>query len=863
MALKISFPANRGLFIVFLAFVTFNIPANACQASPREQSDSSGRTAASTYDSSGQLVFVTDGDGNKIDPAGNPIVASVSTEKSGPPSPSSLISPAAPAIIHVPADQSTIQAAINAASNGDTVLVADGTYKENINFKGKAITVTSVNGPATTIIDGGAANSVVTFITGEGANSILNGFTITNGNASEGGGILVSSSPAITNNVIHANQGCNGIGIGIGFGAPLIQGNTISNNSQSGCSGGIGGGGISVRGESSGTRIIGNVIANNSMTGSGIGGGGISLFAAGGPIIQNNIFTGNNGGIQGGGIAIANNASPQIVDNLFIHNTASSGGGLGWLVPMSTPGILLLNNTIADNTAMQGSGIFADGFDSTAVFQNNLIIGTPGIIAAFCGTFNSTVTPNFVSDDVFTTGATPYGGNCTDQTGTHGNISVDPLFTNPAVDDFHVQPGSPAINAGNSTAPIPLPAMDLEGNPRSMNGKVDIGAYEFTTTTTNVSSTLVIFGAQKIGATSPPQTVTIKNTGSVGLHMVPFSITGDFSETDNCHNSSGTSAGKSCDINISFTPTLPGTRIGTLTVTSNDAASPLTIHLSGNGPVLKFSIPSIDFGNQLVNSTSSTQSFTLFNIGDATLSLTSITASGDFSQTNNCNGSVVASGSCTVNVTLTPTSSGTRNGNVTVMDNAAGSPHMVTLQGNGTDFNLSPQQGGATTATVSAGSMATYNLSLSGTSGAIGNVSLSCNGAPAAANCLVNPASLTLNGTTPANFTVGVSTAARSAALPVTPRSIWTPPLGVGVFLWATLAALTTGALTRLCRRERRMRFAGLAATVFALLLLVGCGGSGGTPKTQQGTPAGTFTLTVTAVSGSATRTINLTLTVN
>src|SRR5207249_11224716 len=124
---------------------------------------------------------------------------------------------------------------------------------------------------------------------------------------------------------------------------------------------------------------------------------------AGCPIIQNNIFTGNNGGIQGGGIAMANNASPQIVDNLFIHNTASSGGGLGWLVPMSTPGILLLNNTIADNTAMQGSGIFADGFDSTAVFQNNLIIGKPGTIEGFCGKFNNTVPPNFVSDDVFTT----------------------------------------------------------------------------------------------------------------------------------------------------------------------------------------------------------------------------------------------------------------------------------------------------------------------------------------------------------------------------------------------------------------------------------------------------------------------------
>ncbi len=65
--------------------------------------------------------------------------------------------------IHVPADQPTIQAAINAASNGDTVLVSPATYYENINFNGKAITVASTNGPATTIIDGGQAGAVVTF----------------------------------------------------------------------------------------------------------------------------------------------------------------------------------------------------------------------------------------------------------------------------------------------------------------------------------------------------------------------------------------------------------------------------------------------------------------------------------------------------------------------------------------------------------------------------------------------------------------------------------------------------------------------------------------------------------------------------
>src|SRR5258708_2632969 len=83
--------------------------------------------------------------------------------------------------IHVPGDQPTIQAGINAASNGDTVLVDPGTYYENIDFLGKAITVTSSGGAAQTIIDGGARTSTVIFETSELRNSVLSGFSVRNG----------------------------------------------------------------------------------------------------------------------------------------------------------------------------------------------------------------------------------------------------------------------------------------------------------------------------------------------------------------------------------------------------------------------------------------------------------------------------------------------------------------------------------------------------------------------------------------------------------------------------------------------------------------------------------------------------------
>ena len=80
--------------------------------------------------------------------------------------------------IHVPQDQPTIQAGIDAATNGDTVLVAPGTFVENINFIGKAITVESSGGPSVTIIDGAQRSSVVTFNNGETLASVLSGFTI-------------------------------------------------------------------------------------------------------------------------------------------------------------------------------------------------------------------------------------------------------------------------------------------------------------------------------------------------------------------------------------------------------------------------------------------------------------------------------------------------------------------------------------------------------------------------------------------------------------------------------------------------------------------------------------------------------------
>ncbi|HKV99496.1 MAG TPA: choice-of-anchor D domain-containing protein [Vicinamibacterales bacterium] len=115
---------------------------------------------------------------------------------------------------------------------------------------------------------------------------------------------------------------------------------------------------------------------------------------------------------------------------------------------------------------------------------------------------------------------------------------------------------------------------------------------------------------------------------------------------------------------------------------------------------------SLTFGNQALQTTSAAQTLTLTNSGSAALAITSITASGDFAQTNSCGSSVAAGGSCTISVTFTPTSASARTGSVTITDNAASSPQTVALTGAGV-----PAAGGTPAGT--------YQIAITGTSGSL------------------------------------------------------------------------------------------------------------------------------------------------
>ncbi len=777
--------------------------------------------------------------------------------------------------INVPADVPTIQAAINAASNGDTVLVAPGTYTENINFSGKAITLKSSGGPSVTTIDGSAKGTVVTFNSGETTNSQLSGFTIRNGfqNGLSGGGIAIySASPTIVGNVITGNHAAVGIGIYINGGAPVIQNNLITANDQTGAGdGGQGGGGIAVSGSNTtpaAPLITGNTITNNSVAGGGEG-GGISVTYFSSPTIENNLIQGNTAYNSGGGIAIDSYNASTVVQNIIVNNTSKAGGsGAGlYIDSRNNPGEVYANNTIAGNSAFDNtSGIFITGTPQQATVTNNLIIAASGQNAVTCNATYSSISAIFSYNDAFSPTGQPWVGIC-DSTSHPGNISVDPQFVNAAGGDYHLQASSPVIDVGINSQPNALQT-DYDGNSRILDGNndciatIDLGAYEvvptiaasisplslafgsqiigttsnpqqvtvtssgqtcfqfasvqitgdfaqtntcpssgvpggtactfsisFTPTATGPrSGNLVInsanstsfnvplsgtgvtpaavslspgslsFGLQLVGTTSGAQTVTLTNTGGASLNITSYAISGPFSQSNNCP--SALAAGSSCTISVSFSPVARGAASGGLNIADNASGSPQSISLSGTGGVILASVSptSLSFSNQALNSVSAAQQVTLTNVGDFAINLSSIAATGDFSQTNNCGTSIAPAASCAVSVVFSPTVAGTRAGTLTFSDNASGSPQTVSLTGTGVDFSISVSP---SSASVHRGSSVNFTVTLSPLGGAFNNtVALSCSGLPADSTCVFTPASA-VPGSSGANSVMTINTNSR------------------------------------------------------------------------------------------------------
>lgn len=431
------------------------------------------------------------------------------------------------ATIHVPADQPTIQAAINAAANGDTILVAPGIYKENINFNGKAITVTSSGGTSVTTIDGGNKPGLATvvFANAETSTSVISNFTIRGGGntiftgTSDGGIYVNGAAPTIQNNTITANYCHN---IDVQFGTATIINNEISGvlqdytgtgTNESYCTfgsaihlGGTPGEAPTLNGL--GNIVIGNTIENN-LTGSAV-----NLWAAQNVLIMNNTIRNNTSPDAGSAVTSANSIGTVVVQNLIYDNTSTCGGALGFEdggTSASNPSVLIANNTLVDNitpTLTSGSncthiaqiypGPYSYGESGPGVvYLNNIFSGSTSYPAVNCywyDTPSESIQPTFQNNILHNAGGPFFGSYCVDVSTKYSNITADPQFVNPSAGDYHLKNASPAIDTGQNNSLELFTMMtsldlskDFDGKLRVQDatGKgciIDMGAYEYPNT---------------------------------------------------------------------------------------------------------------------------------------------------------------------------------------------------------------------------------------------------------------------------------------------------------------------------------------------------------------------------------------------
>jgi len=374
---------------------------------------------------------------------------------------------------YVPSQYPTIQAAIDAAVNGDTVVVAPGIYtgdgNRDIDFKGKAITVRSTdpddpNIVAATVIDCQGSSSDphrgFYFHSGEGANSVVSGFTITNGYAPRdvrwvstmvwaGGAILCDgASPTISYCTIVNNwSGWSGGGIFCRDSSLTITRCAVIDNTADLYGGGI----FCYRGN---PTIIYNTISGNSAK--ELSGGGIYCHYDTIPTIRHCVVTGNSAGGHGGGVYYRG-GNPTISHCTIASNSADNytGGGIHcW----ESCNLTVKHCILWDNTSKNNSQVSLSDKCYMYIFYSDLQDAQAAI---------------YLEDSTLNWGK--------------GNIDAYPCFVRPGYSgprwriegDYHLRSDSPCINAGDPNFTAWFYETDIDGEQRVMLGRVDMGADEF------------------------------------------------------------------------------------------------------------------------------------------------------------------------------------------------------------------------------------------------------------------------------------------------------------------------------------------------------------------------------------------------
>jgi phospholipase C len=197
-----------------------------------------------------------------------------------------------------------------------------------------------------------------------------------------------------------------------------------------------------------------------------------------------------------------------------------------------------------------------------------------------------------------------------------------------------------------------------------------------------------------VGTSSKPSVVTLTNGKAIQLTVGNVSISGPFSQTNNCLGT--VKAGASCQINVVFTPVAAGPTFGALTISDSDVGSPQTVGLLGTGLTITASTVSLGFGNIPIETKSASKEVTITNPGSSPVALDGISVTGpqdfgEFPQTNDCGAALAPHTSCTIQVSFAPTHIGVANLPVVKVDFAGDdSPLLISLAGNGTVSTHNP-----------------------------------------------------------------------------------------------------------------------------------------------------------------------------
>ena len=362
-----------------------------------------------------------------------------------------------------------IQTAIDIASSGNLILVSNGVYGAGSRvgsdgvtdriFVSKPVTIQSFNGRAVTSIDGGNAMRCVYLTNG----AALVGFTVTNGNAANGGGIYCASTNALVANCLIIKNSAGTSGGGTYCGA--LTNCTIANNP----SGGGANSSFLVNCLVSNNAPVGvqGCILNNCLVVSNTGCG------ARGCVLDYCVIRGNTWNSSGAG------ASQSVLRNCVISQNTSSGygGGVGQFSYLTN--CLIVGNTASDYPAGQDST-----FVNCTIVSNNTANGYYTLDAAYMRNSIVYYNTNRYGLPGNVSGLDSYC--CTPLPSIRpGDFTNAPLFVNLAGGDFHLMSNSPCINSGNNANVFVT--NDFDGNPRLLGGTVDVGAYEYQTPSSAIS----------------------------------------------------------------------------------------------------------------------------------------------------------------------------------------------------------------------------------------------------------------------------------------------------------------------------------------------------------------------------------------